>query len=220
MNTWTKLDDGAWGVQCPTPHDVGATVTVTNKAGVSKTVVLGAKIKESFFGTVYAVGAAPKAAAVTVGELSGLLALFDRAKCNSPALVVAIPAEADPCRALFTYRLSVAGETAKVPGSLTVTDGVAPDWNSGERREWFGRVLRSGVYEPSSSANGRADKIAASLKALALDPAKAARESARLTGKCIFCNIRLTQGKSTAVGYGETCAANYGLPWGEVDCPF
>jgi aromatic ring-cleaving dioxygenase len=31
---------------------------------------------------------------------------------------------------------------------------------------------------------------------------------------CVFCNIRLEDDRSVAVGYGKVCAGNYGLPWG------
>jgi hypothetical protein len=36
------------------------------------------------------------------------------------------------------------------------------------------------------------------------------------TGKCVFCRQKLTDGRSTSVGYGPTCAENNGLPWGEL----
>lgn len=45
-----------------------------------------------------------------------------------------------------------------------------------------------------------------------------AEEAARfghLTGTCVYCQRRLTDERSIRVGYGPTCATNYGLPWGE-----
>ena len=223
MNTWKKLPSGDWGVQCPAPQRAGDVVTVTNRDGKAKRVTLGAQVDANNYGGIYAVAEAPKAEARTVGDLGGLLALFDRAKCNSPALVVAVPGPKDtegkPTVA-FTFRLNVASDRAKVPGSLNVIDGVPTPWGSDERPPWYGRVLRDGTYQPSRDANGKAEPITERLVALARDPAKAARESAKLTGRCIFCNTSLSAGPSTAVGYGETCASNYGLPWGEIDTPF
>lgn len=32
--------------------------------------------------------------------------------------------------------------------------------------------------------------------------------------RCVFCNLPLDQPESITAGYGETCAGNYGLPWG------
>lgn len=36
------------------------------------------------------------------------------------------------------------------------------------------------------------------------------------TGKCVFCSQKLTDGRSTEVGYGPICAENNGLPWGAM----
>jgi hypothetical protein len=49
---------------------------------------------------------------------------------------------------------------------------------------------------------------------LAQHPAETAAKNGKLTGNCCFCTSALTDKRSTEVGYGPTCAANYGLPWG------
>jgi hypothetical protein len=54
------------------------------------------------------------------------------------------------------------------------------------------------------------------LRQLARHPAETAAKHGQLTGKCCFCNTALTDEKSTAVGYGPTCAKHYHLPWGKV----
>lgn len=36
----------------------------------------------------------------------------------------------------------------------------------------------------------------------------------KLTERCVFCNRKLTDGRSTDVGYGPDCADREGLPWG------
>lgn len=52
---------------------------------------------------------------------------------------------------------------------------------------------------------------------LHIDPAEvgaaAAKEYARLFGRCCFCNRGLIDERSTEVGYGPSCAKAYGLPW-------
>jgi hypothetical protein len=32
----------------------------------------------------------------------------------------------------------------------------------------------------------------------------------------MFCRLTLTDARSTAVGYGQTCAGHWGMPWGEA----
>jgi hypothetical protein len=234
-NTWTKIL-GAWAVQCSQLQAPGDVVAVTNRAGESKTVTLGANIQTNKYGFVYAVAQAPKAAAPqaqAVGDLGGVLALFAKAKANLkfPAIVLGVP-EIDATQDVegFTVRLTVAGPKAKVPGSVTVTtqDKVWNRFDQEEQREWLGRVLVDGTYQPARAANGRADAIARRLRELAQEPARVASEHGRLTGRCCFCNARLggdspdspTGRKSLAVGYGQTCARNYGLPWGEEKFSF
>jgi hypothetical protein len=78
-------------------------------------------------------------------------------------------------------------------------------------RAWFGRVLVSGQYEPSQKAPAG---VATALRELAADPVKVATEHGKLTGRCCFCNIKLKDERSTAVGYGQICADHFGLPWG------
>lgn len=36
----------------------------------------------------------------------------------------------------------------------------------------------------------------------------------KATDHCVFCSRALTDDRSVAVGYGEICASNMGLPWG------
>lgn len=38
----------------------------------------------------------------------------------------------------------------------------------------------------------------------------------KVTGQCINCGRGLTDERSLQVGYGPTCAANNGWPWGEL----
>lgn len=48
-------------------------------------------------------------------------------------------------------------------------------------------------------------------------PAELVGRIGRVVGRCVFCSRLLTDdkaGRSVQVGYGPTCAANRGLPWG------
>lgn len=102
-----------------------------------------------------------------------------------------------------------AGDRARFPGTLNVTDG----GRYGESR-WFGRVHQDGQFKSGREARGIEADIARLLARFAADPAGTAAEYGRLTGNCCFCGRRLEDERSTAVGYGKTCAGHYGLPWG------
>lgn len=47
----------------------------------------------------------------------------------------------------------------------------------------------------------------------AQDPAGTAAEFGRMTGDCAFCRSKLTDARSTTVGYGSTCAKKWQLPY-------
>lgn len=47
------------------------------------------------------------------------------------------------------------------------------------------------------------------------DPLKVAQVEGKATNRCVFCCRRLTNATSVEMGYGDTCASNYGLPWGD-----
>lgn len=138
-----------------------------------------------------------------VGDLSGVNALFDRAAkaLKNPAIVLGAGQNA--------IRLSVAGPTAKAPGTINVTS-TGPF----ETRTWYGRILQDGKFQQSPRAelpNGMLE----TLRNFAAEPAKVAARHGRETGQCCFCNRLLTDKRSVEVGYGPICADHYGLPWGE-----
>ena len=150
--------------------------------------------------TERAAAAAPEA--VTVG-IAGVVELLDRAAAHlkHPAIMVRVQDR--------NLRLSIAGPTAQVPGAINVcSEGGFAD------RAWYGRIRRDGQFEPSRRHGAdTATAIVAALRALADDPAGTAAAYGRLMGVCCFCGIALSDERSTAVGYGRTCAAHYGLPY-------
>lgn len=141
----------------------------------------------------------------TVGDVKGIVSLIEtaRAHLKSPKLLVKAGD--------LTVRISVAGAASRIPGSLNVTSAEG----NYEGRTWYGRVTVDGTFSPSSRVDASATTaVAAALRALAADPANVAAEFGRLTGVCCFCARKLTDARSTAVGYGATCAKHFGLPWG------
>ena len=148
---------------------------------------------------------AATAPAETVGELSGIMRLFERAKrhLKFPAIVLSVPALGD-----FPIRVHVAGERAKEPGSVTV---LAAERDGTGERAWLGRISLDGTFRAARNAG---PEILARLRDFAARPAEVAAEHGRLTGRCCFCNRALEDERSTAVGYGPVCADHYDLPWG------
>lgn len=98
-------------------------------------------------------------------------------------------------------RLYVAGPRSKFPGSIQVL----------VNDNWIGRIT------PAGEAQGRTltsdATLVAALRAIAADPAAAAKSYAALRGACSFCAKPLTDDGSIEVGYGPVCAKHYNLPW-------
>ena len=167
----------------------------------------------------------PKAvpAARKVGDLSRILSLFAKARTHLkfPAVVAGIPVlgadgqwvrneGGDLVWSEVSFRINVAGERAKIPGSLTVVDA---DRNDEGARDWFGRILLDGAFH--ASARGDAvPGLAKRLAEFAANPAQVAGEDGRLNGRCCFCRMALSDERSTAVGYGKRCASRWSLAWG------
>lgn len=165
-----------------------------------------------------------------IGDLGGILALFAHAakRLKFPAVVLGVPGF--PAEAAI--RISIAGERAKFPGSITVTSAEKYE-RGGEflERDWYGRIV-DGAFQPSNKLNDATGfacqteartwtrdaayraAVIARLQAFAADPSKVGGEDGRLHGRCCFCRIALTDERSTAVGYGKKCASNFGLAWG------
>jgi len=148
---------------------------------------------------------APKVEApapVVVGDVSGIVALFNQAgaKLKFPKIRLAL-GDGSP------VVLSRAGQNSKAPGAINVTDGGPFGSNV-----WYGRVSTGGEFKAGKVASA---SVVALLTALAADPAGVAGKHGKITGSCVFCAKKLTDKRSLEVGYGDTCATNYGLPWGE-----
>lgn len=106
--------------------------------------------------------------------------------------------------------LSLAGERSQFPGSVSITDGKR---FGVEGSTWWGRITTDGRFVPSFACGSDSD-IEELLRDLAADPAGVIAYEGRMTGSCCLCERQLDDPRSTAAGYGPTCAKNWGLPWG------
>lgn len=101
--------------------------------------------------------------------------------------------------------LSRAGAKSKYTGQIMITDGRPYGQNT-----YYGRIDTHGTFHASAQSNS---DITALLSRLASNPVDAARNYGRLTGNCCFCDMKLTDARSTANGYGPVCAKRFGLQW-------
>ena len=110
-------------------------------------------------------------------------------------------------------KFTVAGAKAKFPGTINITDG--GPWGG---NVWYGRVDAEGTWAPSTvTTNDQKVIIARVLQAFSHNPAKAAMTYSKGKTRCCFCAKQLDTNASKFVGYGPTCADNYGLPWGDTE---
>jgi len=139
-----------------------------------------------------------------IGDLSGVMALFAKAKghLKAPAIVLQVGE--------MELRLSIAGPAARAPGTVNVAT------NEGfQHSRWFGRILLDGQFE-ASPREPTPPGLIEGLQRFACDPAGVAAEHGRLSGKCCWCNQRLTDERSTSVGYGKRCSEVWGMPYPSI----
>jgi hypothetical protein len=108
------------------------------------------------------------------------------------------------------YRLGRSGPASREPGSVNVTT----DEKAFDQRTYFGRINLLGVFEPRHGQAECATAIGAALRAFAAAPAEQSRTYGQRFGRCCYCGLELTDGRSITAGYGPICADHYGLPWG------
>lgn len=136
-----------------------------------------------------------------VGDFSKVIGLFKLAQKHLKYPKINLLVGVQP------IALSVAGSASKAPGTVNVTDGRPYGQNV-----WFGRVTPEGTWVQGQNAEAEELKaVEQFLKKFGQDPAGTAKEYGKLTGRCCFCNSKLTDEKSTAAGFGPVCADHYGL---------
>ena len=142
---------------------------------------------------------------VQVGALSGLIAMFEKAgqKLKYPTITLQLDNGQE-------VRLSRAGENSKNPGFIYVKIG---------KYNYMGKVSPNGEFFPAKAVDSDTKRdVVEFLRDLSRHPAEVAAKYGKLTGRCCFCGLQLSDPKSTAVGYGKQCASHYGLPWGAINC--
>jgi hypothetical protein len=107
------------------------------------------------------------------------------------------------------FRLSLTGPQSRDPGSVSVTS----DEKSFQDRAYFGRINPLGTFESGHKHAQAAAEIGAALVAFAAAPAAQARMYGQRFGRCCFCGLELTDGRSVDAGYGPICADKFGLAW-------
>jgi hypothetical protein len=79
---------------------------------------------------------------------------------------------------------------------------------------WIGQILPDGtILGPLRRPDDEFKALRAALKTIGEDPIAAAKRYAALSGRCMFCNLLLTDDGSVKHGYGPICASSYDLPW-------
>lgn len=107
--------------------------------------------------------------------------------------------------------LSVAGGKSKYTGQIMVSDGGPYGDNV-----WYGRIDRDGKWTLPFNVPEHIDAIRTLLQEMAERPEETAAQYGKLHGSCCFCSNPLSDERSTEVGYGPTCAKNFGLKWGQT----
>lgn len=137
----------------------------------------------------------------TVGDFTGVVSLFRSASAKLKFPKIRIQVDGAP------VVLSVAGERSKAPGSINIAG--EGSWNN---REWYGRVSPEGRFDPSRTITAEFSRaLIPVLNELSSDPIAAVQRYGRLTGHCMFCGLQLTDARSKAAGFGETCSQHWGL---------
>jgi len=76
---------------------------------------------------------------------------------------------------------------------------------------YVGKIM-DGKFMPTNRCHA---SVSDKLMAIAKDPRGEAVGHGHLHGNCSMCRKRLSDERSMFVGYGQTCAKNWGMPWGE-----
>lgn len=140
--------------------------------------------------------------AVHVGDFTGVIALFNKAKehLKSPKVNLLV--------GNLKIVLSVNGPKSKFPGAISISGAGKYPY-----RSYYGKVTPEGVFQPSYAGHDVAG-LTALLSEFSANPARVAKDHGKLTGHCCFCNKVLGLGedkRSVVVGFGPVCAEHYGL---------
>ena len=142
----------------------------------------------------------PEAAQLNVNGLSRIFAMFDKAKVALKRPAIRLANEAGQ-----HLHLSLAGAASKNAGFVYVKS------DSGFDSPYYGKISPEGRFFGINSCPPSVQPL---LQSFANDPEGIATKYGRLTGCCCFCGRKLTDNRSTEMGYGPVCAHKFGLDWG------
>lgn len=143
-----------------------------------------------------------------VGDVTALRALFDRAAVHlrHPSVIINVPE-------IGFVKVYVSNAKSQFAGATMVSEFKSYPGYPGFTKH-FGIITKDGKLVPRRDVP-TPPTLLEGLKDFAADPLCHAKEYGKLTGRCCFCRLRLTDERSTAAGYGEICAGKWNLPWGE-----
>ena len=100
--------------------------------------------------------------------------------------------------------LTMAGDRARAPGSVNLTDG-----GSYGQNQWYGRIGVDGVFAPAQAAKnlsqGDKAELWSVLSRLRRDPETVFAEYGKRFGVCCMCGRELTNAASVSDGIGPIC---------------
>lgn len=167
----------------------------------------GLSDKQFFWVEKLTARAAPAAAEppkASLGDMSGLAALFDHAIAKGIKFPkIRLDVNGQP------ITLARCGEGSRYTGDINVTGG------KGDGKLWHGRVARANGEWTPSRRDPAPEGLLPMLAELARDPSAAGAAHGQRTGNCCFCGRDLMDYRSVDAGYGPICAENWGLAWGD-----
>jgi hypothetical protein len=140
-------------------------------------------------------------ATFAVGEL---VEMFNVAamKLKHPGFVMAV---SDDDGVVGEVKISRSGIGAKYPGTIWMNvHDTSMAYMKPDGEFFFTKRVPDNLKDPLEDL----------MYALTEKPQQTVSSHGHKTGKCCFCNSPLTDEKSTAAGFGPTCAKNWNLPWG------
>jgi hypothetical protein len=105
-----------------------------------------------------------------------------------------------------TIVVKLAGSKSRYEGQLMVTNDAG--YGSPNSR-YFGRVDQNGAIVAGRDLTAAVESL---LEEFAANPVEVAQRYGKLTGNCMFCDKKLDDPVSAAVGYGPVCAKKWNLP--------
>lgn len=145
----------------------------------------------------------PEAAHLNSAGLSSIFAMFETAKADLKRPAIRLADEEGR-----HLHLSLAKAASKNAGFVYVKA------DSGYEATYYGKISPEGRFLKVNSCPAAIELL---LQAFASDPEGIATKYGRLTGCCSFCGRKLTDKRSTTVGYGPTCSAKFGMAWGKIE---